>query len=334
MRNLQLGIVGTGGMANVHAMALLKIKGVEIASVSGTSTEKAARFANKYHIKRYFDDYNRMLDKVDLDALCIATPTNTHCQIAIDGFKGGCQIFCEKPISITSDEAKKMLSASEESKKILMIGYALRFCQEYQEAKRLIESGQIGDIKVAWFRQSGSLPQSNWYLDPVRSGGVTFELATHAIDWLRWMTGSEIDSLSAECRGDIYNMGKEDNVWVLLKLKNGAFGAVASSYSFSALPNDVGIIGTKKSIGFKNRWIIVKGHKERKTIARQIKSKFDLVRHRFLRSAPYVRQMQHFISCIRQGSQPIVTGYDGLRSLEVAEAVLKSCDTGERVKIK
>ncbi|MFC2002758.1 Gfo/Idh/MocA family protein [Chloroflexota bacterium] len=334
VRRIKVGIIGTGSMATVHINSLQRVKYVEVIGIAGKTEGKAEHLCHKYKVDSYYTDYRELLSRPELDAVCIATPTDTHCQITMDSFEHGLHVFCEKPISLTVEEAVKMISAQEKAKRIFMVGYVLRFFEEYRRAKLLIEGSEIGDVRVAWFRKSGSLPQSDWYLDANRSGGVIFELGTHALDWLRWIVGAEVDTVSAEICGDIYNLHKEDNAWILLRFRNGAIGIVGSTYSFCALPNDVGIIGTKKSIGFNNGHLRTEEHGGSHSLIDRIRNRFSMIIPHLPTNNPYALEMEHFMDCIRRETRPIVTGWDGLKSLEIAKAAMESSNTKQKVRIE
>jgi len=236
---IKVGIIGAGYMARRHLHAYKKISDVEIVGVVGKTDKNRDYFKKKNNIDKFYKNHLDLLSNGNIDSVSVVTPTFTHSEIVKDCFKAGCHVLCEKPIALNLREAYEMVIAGEKANKLFMMGFIMRFYKEFQRMKRLIEDGEIGDVRNAWFRKGSRLPIGEWYLNPQKSGGVIFEMGTHLIDWIGWIVGSRIEVVSAVMQDNVYNLGKEDNFWVLMEFENKAIGAVGSSYSYSIHPVDI-----------------------------------------------------------------------------------------------
>lgn len=319
-------------MARRHLQAYKKIRDVEVVGVVGKTERNKDYFVKEFSIKYFYKDYLDLLSQGNIDAVSVVTPTYTHAEIVKDCFQAGCNVLCEKPISLNLKDAYEMVVAGEKANKLLMMGFIMRFYKEFQRMKRLIDDGEIGDVRNAWFRNSSRLPKEEWYLNPQQSGGVTFEMGIHLIDWIRWIVESRIEVVSAVMIDNVYNLSKDDNFWMLMEFKNSAIGAVGSSYSYSIFPKDIGVIGTKKSLTVKRGMVIQEDYRNSKSWLSNFYK--NVISFLPIADNPLNREISHFIDCIRDNKIPLVSGKDGLYSLIIAFAALKSAKRGTKIVLE
>lgn len=323
-------------MARRHLRAFKRVKGARVLAISGRNETALRAICSEFGVKNYYTDLESLLTRNDIDAIDVVTPTYTHESIVTHSLLSGRHVLCEKPIALTLAEADRMLSARRSAGKILMIGFPLRFSPEFVHAKQLIAKGVLGDIKVAWFRSARPLPVQRWYHDKDKSGGVAAELAIHFIDCLRWLIGSEAESVIGEATGDIYGLGKEDNIWAIYRFLNGAIGVIGSSYSFNSFDDDGGIIGNKLSLRFQRSRAILSDYRKKETLfsiaARDYISGL-FIPFILLKDFAIITELQHFVDCVRNNTQPEVTGEEARRTLELVIAALQAAKTGQRVKL-
>ncbi len=145
MKKIGLGLIGLGYVGRIHLRNSLKLAHARLVAVSDIS-RKALREAERIGAKKTFTKYERLLECPEIDAVIIALPTHLHKQSAIDVAESGKHIFLEKPIARNVLEAKEIIAAAERNDVELMIGYPLRFHQEFSELKEKIKSGELGEI--------------------------------------------------------------------------------------------------------------------------------------------------------------------------------------------
>jgi predicted dehydrogenase len=336
MNRVKIGVVGNGEMAKRHIRALKTIKEVRILAISGRSECLLRSVASQFNIKDYYLNLDELISRTDIDAIDVVTPTYTHEEIVKKCLLAGKHVFCEKPIALELAQADRIIEAKNRSGKILMIGFPLRFSPEVMQAKQLISEGKLGNIRVAWFRYGKSLPEQLWYQDKDKSGGVTAELAVHFIDCLRWLIGSDVESVVSEASGDIYRLGKEDNIWAIYKFLNGAIGVVGSSYSFDYFDQDGGIIGDKLAIKFCRGRVIVSDYRRKKSIlALAVRDYLSslFVPFALAKDIAIINELKHFVGCVLNNKQPVITGEEARRVLELVLATTRAAKTGQRVNL-
>ncbi len=153
-KTVKVGIIGTGWIAEAHLESYRRCPDAEIVAMADIIPGKAAHFCEKMGVKgvRLYESHEEMLEKEDLDIVSICTYNSTHAQCTIDALKSGVNVLCEKPMSVTLDEAVAMCRAEKESGKLLSIGIQPRMDKNMQMIKNIVQSGELGDI---YYIQSG-----------------------------------------------------------------------------------------------------------------------------------------------------------------------------------
>lgn len=187
---LKIGLVGTGYINRVHALAAKNINDILITSVFGRNKKKAENFAAEFNIPNFYDNYEIMLE--NCDAVIIGIPTRFHKEFSLRAFEALKHVLCEKPIALTVEDGMEMQKNADAKNVIFMIAQVLRFWPEYLEAKNLIEKNNFGKIKSVSTYRFSAVPEwssDNWLLNPAESGGVPVDLQIHDIDFIQWLLG-------------------------------------------------------------------------------------------------------------------------------------------------
>src|SRR5450432_564908 len=212
MKNLNIGLVGYGFMGRTHANAFRSVSNFfdlpyrpVLKTVCARNAERANAFAAQWGFESAETDWRRLIESPEIDLIDIASPNDTHAEIAIAAAEAGKMVMCEKPLGRNADEAKKMVAAVEAAKTPNMVWYNYRRVPAVALAKQLVDEGRLGRIfhYRAKFLQdwtiSADLPQGGaglWRLDAsVAGSGVTGDLLAHCIDTAMWLNGG-IDTVS------------------------------------------------------------------------------------------------------------------------------------------
>ncbi len=331
-KNIRVAVIGAGRMAYWHLKGYRAHKSVDVVGIAGRTAAKVEKLQRIFKVPKGYTDYTRMLSELRPDAVSITTPTDSHCSIAINSLASGSHVLCEKPLAMTLQEAGRMIEAEKKYQRILMPGFSQRFYREFVKMKRTIDSGKIGDIRAAWFRRGIGLPPQKWYSDARHSPGVNFELAIHAIDWLRWIIDEPVRRVSAELTVSASGSNIDDTIWMLIVFESGKLGVVGASYCFPFLKRDIGIIGEKKALTVERCKVVTEpcgshslGRMALKYLA------YSCIIPYWLYYNPFACETGEFIDCIRHGSEPSITSEDGRTSLEIACAAYDSARTGEKI---
>ena len=210
VKEYRIGLIGAGFMAKAHSMAYASMPmffhpapGIPVRQkVCDVTVERAKDAAQQLGFAEYTADWREIVNDPNIDIVDICTPNNIHAEIAIAAANNGKHVFCEKPIAMTSEEAKDMLEAVRKNKVKHMLAFNYRRTPAVALAKEIIEKGEIGKIQT--FR--GTYLQS-WSADPnaplswrfqkeICGTGALGDIGTHVIDMARYLAG-EIDAVSA-----------------------------------------------------------------------------------------------------------------------------------------
>ena len=176
MKKIRIGIVGNGGICKgAHIPTYLEDERVEIVGVCDIIEERAQFLKDEYFPNaKVYTDYKELLKDETIDSVDICTPNYLHSIIAVDAFKAGKHVFCEKPDAIDVTEVLKMQKAADEAGKVLMVMRNNRFVDASQYAKKYIEAGKMGEIyagRCGWQRRRGIPGKGGWFTTKAQSGG-------------------------------------------------------------------------------------------------------------------------------------------------------------------
>jgi predicted dehydrogenase len=322
---LRAGLVGCGGLGRRHAKNADGIEGVQVAAVcdfyQASAQELAAGLTSK---PAAYSDHRKMLAEQDLDAVLVVTPNYTHSEITIDAANAGVHVFCEKPMALTVEDCDAMIDAAERAGVFLMIGYVLRFYAANKEMKRQIDSGAIGEVRMAHALRLGTGPPGGvqgWQKKRDQYGGL-FSLYSHQLDLLAWMAG-EIASVSAVMRyGDDPENEIEENIFIGLEFANGAVGTLGCSRIYPVGGGEFGVAGTEGAIKSAGSGGPVISTKKGESVAIEVP-----------RNDGLLDELVCFFGCIREGRKPESDGIAGRRVIAVALAAHESARTGRRVEV-
>ena len=211
---LRIGVAGCGRAARIHLDRLLAQAEVAVVGCADTNLAHAQALAARAGQVRgsgqvpCFDDHRKLLKQPGLDALCIFTPHLWHYRLAMDALQAGCHVFIEKPLSTNLQEAADIVGLARGRSLKVAVGHQYRLRPSLAEARRLIEQGKIGRIRLAtatlaqpWLAAKQG-PSDEWRRDPkVAGGGVLADTGDHLIDALFWTTGQgAIDVYAAQTK--------------------------------------------------------------------------------------------------------------------------------------
>ena len=252
MANVRVGFIGCGGIANgKHFPGMAQQEGVDMCAFCDLILERAEKAAKEYGTPdaKVYTDYHELLADPTIDAVHVLTPNVAHCEITVAALEAGKHVLCEKPMAATPDDAKKMLEARDRTGKMLTIGYQYRHFPENQVAKKVVDSGVLGDVYYAeatYLRRRG-VPTWGVFTDKAKQGGgPLIDIGTHALDLtLFLMNNYDVDyvcgtsfeklghTLDAKHQGQVNYRGEfdtwnnetydvEDSAVGFIKMKNGA----------------------------------------------------------------------------------------------------------------
>ena len=336
MNSVRICLVGAGRAGMVHAFNFRhRLAEVQLVAMVDANEAMARERAAELEVPFVFDNIESALSQLDLDAICVATPTFTHAPIVIAAAQAGKHILCEKPMALTLDEADAMIAAARQADVVLQIGFMRRFDPAFRAAKEQIEAGAIGDpIVIRTLTRGPGLPP-RWACDPATSIGMLAEVNSHDFDTIRWLAGGEFARVYTEAATfkapELAEFpGFYDTAVVTTRLVNGALGIIDGccpvGYGYDARAEVLGTAGVL-FIGELREHALVRCTREDGVVTKQ----FRAWAKRF--EAGYLAEDEHFVHCIRTGESPLASGKDGRQALEGVLAATRSIQTGAPVSL-
>ena len=246
-QRIRLGMVGGGSDAfigGVHRIAARMDDRFELVAGALSSTpERSRKSGEELGLSRIYDDYTKMAQrevrrKDGIEAVSIVTPNHVHYLAAREFLKRGIHVICDKPLTSTLADAKKLVKAAETSEALFILTHNYTAYPMVRQAREMISSGDIGSVRVVqveypqdWLSIEQDFKQANWRTDPERSGagGCTGDIGTHAYNLACFVSGLTVNSLAADIQAFVPGRQVDDNAHVMLRFNGGARGMLWSS---------------------------------------------------------------------------------------------------------
>ena len=244
MARIRLGMVGGGNDAfigGVHRFASRLDDRYELVAGALSSTPQKARASGAVlglDPARTYDDFKEMAIrearlKGGIEAVAIVTPNHVHYAAAREFLKRGIHVICDKPLTSTLPEARKLVKAAERSSALFVLTHNYTGYPLIRQAREMIANGELGDIRVVnveyaqdWLTQDDDSKQAAWRTDPAQSGlgGATGDIGTHAFNLAGFVTGLKLERLAADLQSFVSGRALDDNGHVMLRYAGGARG--------------------------------------------------------------------------------------------------------------
>ena len=329
-KQIRIGFIGAGAQASVYATQLLHIPTATLVGVTDKSLTKAKEFSRKFGIKNYYNDYLELLKQSEIDAVIVVTPPYLHAEHTIASAEAGKHVLCDKPIATNLTDAGNMIKSAKKSGVKLMYGENERFNPVWQKCKEFIEQGTLGTpimIMAYTILDMGNYPGWPWMRDIKKEGGGAVMESCHDLYVVRWLFG-DITQVYLESGTYTFDISAEDTASISLKFRNGAIGNVSASWSNGGGFYQIGqILGTSGNLsavpGNDSPISITSSDTINTRLESDLTSPTDIISHEF----------NHFIDCILNDNEPIVTGEDGESILRIIKAAYESKKKGTPVSL-
>ncbi len=331
MTTLKLAIAGLGRIGKIHLDNLLQTPDVEV--VAATDPDKdSLQYAKDKGVPYTTDTFEEMLGGTQIDAVLICSPTDTHADYVELSAKAGKHVFCEKPLDLSLARVSEVLNTVKEAEVKLMLGFNRRFDKEFRKVKELVKNEAVGIphlVKIT-SRDPGAPPVS--YIE--KSGGLFLDMTIHDFDMARFVVDKEVEEVYAKgavlIDPAIGDAGDIDTAVVTLTYSDGTMAIIDNSREASyGYDQRVEVFGSKGMVQSNNNF-----HDSHKLYNNQgIHAALPL--HFFLEryQEAYKTEMKDFIKGLSNGTMMPVDGNDGLQSLKIGLAAMKSIQENRPVKI-
>lgn len=311
------GIIGaTGWGDHTFAPAVTGASNAALNAVLSSRATHARAFCKRHGAANGYTDLTAFLADDGVDAVWIASPNHLHAEQAIAALKAGKHVLCEKPMAVTSADCRAMMRAASRAKRLLSVGYNTRHHPRCQALRADWVAGKFGKPvhgRVHFYYAYPELP-AKWRRRRETSGSwVMGDVATHAVDLLRWFLGDAAE-VNAHLTRRSWRIQNDDHALIMLRFKNGAVGSVSASTGAPSPNSRIELYGTEGYVIFDG---VVLGFPGSLTVG---------YRNGRKRTVPlaavktYQRQVESFGRAVAGKGEFPVSARDGLANLEILEA--------------
>ena len=353
MSKIKVGIVGVGGISELHIQAYKKNPSVELYAFCDIDNNRLKEMGQRHNITRLFTDINEMLSSVpELDAVSVCTWNSAHACCTIAALNAGKHVICEKPMAMSAEQAEDMLKAAEKSGKLLMIGFVRRFGNDCSILRDFINKDYFGNLyyaKATYLRRCGN--PGGWFGDKTRSGGGPFiDLGVHVIDLIRFLMGNpravSVYGATFKKLGNRNNIkgntsytstGKtsqdicdvEDLATAMIRFDNQAVLSVETSFSLNIKKDEgkIELFGTKAGAKIDPElelYTEVNDYLANVSLAAATALDFNCL---------FDNEINHFVDCVVNKTPCLSPAADGVEIMRILDAVYRSARSGHEVII-
>jgi len=328
---LKVAVIGTGFIGSVHAKNIARHPGMELVAVSDANVEFAKKIAAVTGAEAVAE-IEEIFNNKDIQAVLIATPTNTHVDYLKGAANAGKAIYCEKPIGLDYEEAEQAVRAIRAANVAVMLGFNRRFDPSHAALKEAIDRGDVGKVEIVQLTSRGPKPPPISYVKV--SGGQLRDQTIHFFDLLRWLTSDEPVEVyaigAALVDPAIGEAGDVDTSIVSIRMASGALCQIDSSrraaYGYDERLEVFGSEGMAESVrqGFRGLSL----YKGQQIVSDGLHPGwFERIEQ------SYYEAIDAFLKSIEKGTPPSPSLEDGLKAQLIADKATESMKTGQAIKI-
>lgn len=345
---IKVGIIGCGRAAGkLHLPALQKMQTVEVILLADVDEKQLNSVADDFGIDERYTDYQKLLQKSQVDVVAVLAPVQFHVPIAIAALDAGKHVFLEKPLALTLEDADKLINHASKSEKKIVIGFNLRKHRLIEQARKMVQDGKLGEIEAirsSWtsaIRYQQDIP--DWRNNSQLGGGALFEIGVHHFDLWRYLLDSEVAQIQAYSK-------KENGINTTVSLSGKMANGLPVSGFFSeqtSNANEIEILGRKgrlrisiyefDGLSFDPIMSVPGGMGPRllklKEFLLQLPTGIKIAKQGGDFLLTYKNEWEHFVEAIQNDGDVHARLEDGRKALEIVLAARESVESGESVKL-
>jgi UDP-N-acetylglucosamine 3-dehydrogenase len=315
MRKLGIAVIGTGFWGKNHARVYNELACTNLVAICDVNAERAKAIADQFGVKAYTNSA-RMMKNEEIEAVSVCTWSTMLAKEALKALHAGKHVLVEKPMVTNTKQAQNLIEVAEQKGLHLTVGFLMRFIPGLQHMREAVAAKKIGELVSATAKRVSEWPER------IGDVGVVKDTAIHDIDVMRFVSGEDPISVYAKM-GSMRHRKFEDYAQIMLTYEGGKSAFIESNWLTPYKTRTLNVTGSDAIMRLdyitQELWI---------------ESKKESVQPRLGFQEPLKCELQHFAECVVEKKQPLVTGLDGLKALQVAEAALKSSAKNTVVKLK
>lgn len=350
---VKVGLVGLGNIGKVHLNNMRVMKQVELVGVCDFFKENADRCAAQYETTAYYS-YADLFERSGLEAIIIAVPHTAHMELAIEAFKRGVHVLCEKPLAVHVNEAQKVIDAYQAAvKEHPGLAFGMMFQERalpgYLKIKEIVQSGELGRltrvswINTDWFRSQAYYNSGGWRATWAgEGGGILTNQCPHNLDFYQWVFGVPNKITGHAQLGKYHKIEVEDEVTAYFEHDNGMIGHFYATTAESPGTNRLEIVGENGKLVYENNKLLFS--RNRISMLKYLNEsrdgfgtvEADVTEISLDEAAVSVHKevAEKFMNRVLRGEGELVAeGTEGIKSITIANGIMLSSFTGRTVEL-
>jgi UDP-N-acetylglucosamine 3-dehydrogenase len=315
MKKLGVAVIGTGFWGKNHARVYKELASTELVAICDVNAERAKSIANQFGAKAYTSSA-RMLKNEEIEAVSVCTWSTNLAQEALKALKAGKHVLVEKPMATNTKQAEKLLETAEKNDLHLTVGFLMRFIPGLQHIREAVENKKIGELVCVAAKRVSQWPER------IGDVGVVKDMAIHDIDVMRYISNEDPIAVYAKA-GSMRHRKFEDYAQIMLTYKDGKSAFIESNWLTPYKTRTLTVTGSDAimRLDYITQELWIEEPKEN-------------LQPRYPWQEPLKLELQHFADCISEKKKPLITGADGLKALQIAEAALRSSAKNRAIKLR
>ena len=315
MKKLGVAVIGTGFWGKNHARVYKELASTELIAICDVNAERAKAVADQFGVKAYTNSA-RMLKNKEIEALSVCTWSTVLAKEALKGLKAGKHVLVEKPMATNTKQAQKLCQIAQENGLHLTVGFLMRFIPGLQSIREAVENERIGQLVCANAKRVSQWPER------IGDVGVVKDTAIHDIDVMRFISKQDPITVYAKM-GSMKYRKFEDYAHIMLTYKSGESAFIESNWLTPYKTRTLTVTGSDAIMRLdyitQDLWI---------------EKQKESVQPRYAFQEPLKSELQHFTECIIEKKKPVITGEDGVKALEIAQAAMKSSAKNRAIRLE
>ena len=315
MKKLGVAVVGTGFWGKNHARCYSELESTKLVAICDINKERAKAVADQFGVKAYKNS-SKMLKNQDIEAISVCTWSTKLAKEAFKALRSGKHVLVEKPMATYSRQAKNLLKVAEENGLHLTVGFLMRFIPGLIHIRESVQKKRIGELVCATAKRVSQWPER------IGDVGVVKDTAIHDIDVMRYISGENPTGIYAKT-GNMKHRKFEDYAQIMLTYEDGKSAFIESNWLTPYKTRTLTVTGSDAimRLDYMTQDLWIEDPKEN-------------LQPRYPWQEPLKLELQHFADCIIEKKKPLITGVDGLKALQIAEAALQSSMKNRAIKLR
>jgi len=338
MAKISYGIIGCGNIGPIHGAAIAQVKSAKLVAVSDVVEASAAALAGQYGAAVY-TDYRKLLERDDIQAVCLCVPSGLRMEIAVDCAKAGKHILSEKPLDVTTKRIDLIIAAADAAGVHLGCIFQSRFADDSAKIKKALDEGRfgnlvLGDAYIKWYRSKEYYASGAWRgTKKLDGGGALMNQGIHQIDLLQWFMG-KVDSVCAFTSSPGHeDIEVEDTAVAVLRFNNGALGVIEASTAVNpGFFRKIEILGTKGSVVLEEEVIKTWEFAEEFNDDQMVRDRFSgshtsgggVSDPKSISDEGHIRQFLDITEAIDLRRKPAIDALEARKAVEIVLAIYES----------